>query len=73
MMFTSNQNSKDGVIGRISWPVSHKFCPSENNFSGCMPYLNIFEYSNMKLNECTIFEYYKNLHLSDALVLLSLP
>ena len=52
----------------ISWPVSHKFCLSANHFSECLPYSNIFEYSNMKLNEYAIFEYCKNLYSLDALV-----
>ena len=32
------------------------------HFSGYCPYTNIFEYLNVKLNEYTIFEYFKTLH-----------
>ena len=53
----------------ISWPVSHKLCLSANHFSECLSYLNIFEYSNIKLNEYAIFEYCKNLYSLDALLL----
>ena len=63
-----NQNSLRWGLTWV-WLITNEFCLYVTHFLGHCTYSNIFEYSNMKLNKCTIFEYLKNQYSLATLLL----